>query len=141
MQQMSHDEYQQFMMHGTRTGKLATVRKDGLPHVVPIWFMLDGDDLIFMTGERTVKGYNMRRDGRVCLCVDEETPPYAFVQVTGTVQLSDNLDEMLHWGTRIGGRYMGEELAETFGRRNAVAGEMLVRLIPHNVLAFSGVAD
>jgi hypothetical protein len=103
--------------------------------------MLDGDDLIFMTGERTVKGYNMRRDRRVCLCVDEETPPYAFVQVSGTVQLSDNLDEMLHWGTRIGGRYMGEEQAETFGRRNAVVGEMLVRLTPHKVLAFSGVAD
>jgi PPOX class probable F420-dependent enzyme len=75
------EEQRAFLLHGTRTGKLATVRKDGLPHVAPVWFTLDGDIIVFTTGERTVKGSNIRRDGRVCLCVDDETPPFAYIMV------------------------------------------------------------
>jgi Pyridoxamine 5'-phosphate oxidase len=36
MHLMERDEWLAFVMHGTRTGKLATVRKDGSPHVAPI---------------------------------------------------------------------------------------------------------
>ena len=73
---MLSDEQKAFLLHGTRTGKLATVRKDGSPHVAPIWFVLDGDTLIFNTGEDTVKGASIRRDPRIALCVDDETPPW-----------------------------------------------------------------
>jgi hypothetical protein len=138
---MTSEEYRAFLLAGTRTGKLATVRPDGRPHVVPIWFDMDGETIVFMTGETTVKGRNMQHNPRVTLCVDEETPPYSFVMVEGTVTFSTDMDEMLHWGTRIGGRYMGVELAEAFGKRNAVPGEMLVRLTPQHVVAYAGVAD
>ena len=47
---MDDAEWRAFVSEGTRTGKLATVRADGRPHVVPIWFVLDGDDLVFTTG-------------------------------------------------------------------------------------------
>ena len=40
------NEQRAFLLYGTRTGKLATVREDGRPHVVPIWFVMDGDTLI-----------------------------------------------------------------------------------------------
>ena len=49
---MTHDEWRTFVQAGTRTGKLAVARKDGAPHVVPIWFVLDGDDVIFTTERR-----------------------------------------------------------------------------------------
>ena len=126
-------EERAFLLEGTRTGKLATVRKDGRPHVAPIWFTLDGDELVFTTGENTVKVSNMRRDARVALCVDDETPPYAYIQVEGTVSFSHDLEELLNWATRIGGRYMGEALAEAYGRRNGVPGELVVRLAPTRV--------
>ena len=54
--QMNGDELDRFLSTGTRTGKLATVRADGSPHVAPVWFILDHDDLVFMTGAKTVKG-------------------------------------------------------------------------------------
>ena len=38
---MADDEWRAFLLEGTRTGKLATVRADGTPHVTPIWFVLD----------------------------------------------------------------------------------------------------
>ena len=140
---MSVDERIAFLSHGTRTGKLATVREDGRPHVQPIWFVLDEDDgsLVFTTGRATVKGRNLRRDPRASLIVDDEAPPFAYVRVDGAVEISEDLDEMLVWATRIAYRYMGPELAESYGRRNAVPGELLVRLRPAHVVTEAGVAD
>jgi PPOX class probable F420-dependent enzyme len=139
---MAPEEWRAFLREGTRTGKLATVRRDGRPHVVPIWFVLgDEDRLVLTTGADTVKGRNLRRDPRVCLCVDDERPPFAFVMVEGEASLSEDPDELLRWATAIGGRYMGAEAAEAFGRRNAVPGELLVVIRPVRVVAEAGVAE
>jgi PPOX class probable F420-dependent enzyme len=138
---MSEAEWKAFVQEGTRTGKLATTRRDGRPHVVPIWFVLDGDDLVFNTGEQTVKGRSLARTGWASICVDDDRPPFSFVTVSGPVTISTHLEEMLPYATRIGARYMGEELAEQFGRRNAVQGELLVRLRAEQVFAMRDVAD
>ena len=135
MKKMTSDEARAFLLHGTRTGKLATVRKDGRSHVAPIWFLLDGDDLLFNTWHESVKAKNMRRDNRVSFCVDDENAPYAFVIVEGTAVLSDDPADMLKWATKIGGRYMGEDQAEAFGKRNSVSGELLVRVTPTKIIA------
>jgi len=138
---MSADDRRTFLSEGTRTAKLAVTRADGRPHVVPIWFVLDGDDVIFNTGAGTVKAKAMQRDGRVSLCVDDENPPFAFVTIEGVVQIGADLDEMLPWSTRIGARYMGPARAEEFGRRNAVPGELLVRVTPTRITAKANLSD
>ena len=124
-----------------RTAKLAVTRKDGSPHVAPVWVDLDGDDVVFMTSADTIKGKSILRDGRVALCWDDERPPFSFVTVTGTTSTSTDPDELLHWGTRIAARYMGEAQAEAYGRRNAVPPEMVVRVTPTRVVATVDVAD
>lgn len=141
MPRMTETEWRGFLLAGTRTGKLATTRLDGRPHVMPIWFVLDGDDLIFSTGAETVKGRSLSRTGWASLCVDDQTPPFSFVTVSGPVTISTDLDEMLPWAIRIAARYMGEARAEEFGRRNAVEGELLVRLRPDHVVATSRLAE
>ena len=83
----------------------------------------------------------MRRDPRVALVVDDERPPFSFVLVRGEVTLDDDVEAMLPWATKIGGRYMGQEQAEQLGRRNAVPGEVLVRLVPAVVIAQADLAD
>jgi PPOX class probable F420-dependent enzyme len=138
---MSEAQWKEFVSAGTRTGKLATTRRDGRPHVVPVWFTLDGDDVVFNTGASTVKGRALARNGWASMCVDDERPPFSFVAISGPVTLSEDLDEMLEWATRIAARYMGEELAERYGRRNAVDGELLVRLHAEHVLALADLAD
>lgn len=138
---MADDERRAFLMQGTRTGKLGTVRSDGRPHVAAVWFVLDGDDIVFMTGAGTLKGRNLRRDPRATLYVDDDAPPFAFVRCDGRVTITEDLEEMLGWSTRIAARYMGAALAESYGRRNAVAGELLVRLTPERIVTEAGVAD
>ncbi|MEV0614577.1 PPOX class F420-dependent oxidoreductase [Nonomuraea sp. NPDC050404] len=140
MEQMSDAEWREFVMSGTRTGKLAVTLADGAPHVTPIWFLLDGDAVVFNTGETSLKGKALSRDPRAALCVDDENPPYSYVLIKGSATLSLDLEEMLAWSTEIGRRYMGDDRAEQFGTRNAVPGEFLVRLNIETVIAHRAIA-
>jgi PPOX class probable F420-dependent enzyme len=98
------------------TAKVATVRADGRPHVTPVWIALHGDDILFTTDETSLKAKAISRDPRICLCVDDEHPPFSYVIVEGTAALSTDLDDLLRWATIIGGRYMGAERADQYGR-------------------------
>ena len=138
---MTDDERRRFLMDGTRTGKLATTLRDGSPHVTPIWFVLDGDVLVFTTHESSVKGQALLRDPRVSMAVDDQTPPYSFVMVQGTAEVSRDYDDLVAWATKIGGRYMGAERAEEFGRRNGVEGELLVRVTATKTIALKDVSN
>ncbi len=139
MASLSDPDVRAFLTHGTRTGKLGWTGRDGRPLVAPIWFLLEGSGadstLVFNTGADTAKGRALARDPRAVLCVDLEEPPFAFVQVQGTVTLSEDPDELMRTATALGGRYMGADRAEEFGTRNAVPGELVVRLVPTKVLA------
>jgi PPOX class probable F420-dependent enzyme len=132
---LSDPEVRDFLSHGTRTGKLSWLSASGRPLVAPVWFVVDGDGLVFNTGKDTAKGRALARDPRVSLCVDLEEPPYAFVQVQGEAELSEEPAELLRTATAIAARYMGADHAEEFGKRNAVPGELVVRLRPVKVLA------
>lgn len=145
MREMSREEWWAFASEGTRTGMLGLVRANGAPIVTPVWFVLhegpDGDELIFTTGTDTLKGKAIRRDPRISLAVDDQRPPFSYVQFTAEARLTSDHDEVLEWATRIGGRYMGADQAEQFGRRNAVPEESLVRAKITTVLARAGIAD
>ena len=127
---------------GARPGeaRLAPVRPDGRPHVVPIWFERDEEQIVFTTWHTSVKARNLDRNPWLSLCVDDEAPPFAYVKVDGTAEFSDDRDELRHWATRIAARYMGAALAETYGNRNAVAGELLVRVTLTGMMGEDDVA-
>ena len=124
----------EFLSAGTRTGKLGWVAADGRPLVAPVWFVVEGDDLLFNTGAATAKGQAIARDPRIVLTVDLEEPPYAFVQVQGVAEVTEELGEVRRIATLAGARYMGADRAEEFGARNGVPGELGVRLRPTKVV-------
>lgn len=134
MTAVTGDAWRDFVLSTPRIAKLASVRAGGSPHLAPIWIDLDGDTIVFTTMATTVKARNVRRDSRVALCVDDDAFPYAFVIIEGTAAIEElSLEQLRYWTTRIAGRYMGAERAEEFGRRNAVPGELLVRVTPTRV--------
>jgi hypothetical protein len=140
---MTDDEIRSFLTAlPARTGKLATVRADGRPHVAPVWYIVDDDGaLCFNTGERSVKGRNLLRDGRAAICVDDERPPFSFVTVEGEVEIVRDLGQVRQWAERIAEHYMGADRAAEFGERNGVEGELLVRLRPASVQAGADLSD
>jgi len=124
-----------FLSEGTRTGKLAYTNAAGRVLVAPIWYIVEDGDLIFNTGEDTVKGKFLVRERQATICVDLEQPPYGFVQVQGNAELSNDPEELLRTATAIAARYVGPDRADEFGQRNAAPGELVVRLRPTKVLA------
>lgn len=141
MEEMSTQEWKSFLLHGTRTAKIATVRDDGRPHVTPVWFVFDGEKILFMTWHQSVKAKNLRRDPRVTLCVDEETPLYSFVMVEGKAHITEQDPDRGVWSRKIARRYMGADQARAYGERNDVEGEWVVRIQPTHVVAKKNVAE
>ena len=137
---MTDDERRQFLLAPGRTGHLATVRPDGRPHVAPIWFTLDGDDVLFNTAAETVKGRNLRRTGRASLSVDLPTMPYGFVHLEGPVTFDDDPGSYRPWSRQISAKYVPHDEVEAFTDRNAVDGELLVRMTPDTVVAIADMA-
>lgn len=129
-----------FLSAGTRTGKLGYLAADGRPLVAPVWFLVEDGQLVFNTGSATAKGRALLRDPRVVLVVDDDKPPFSFVQVQGIASISAEDPDLLGTATRIAARYMGQDRAEEFGRRNGVPGELVVRITPTKVIAAFDVA-
>jgi PPOX class probable F420-dependent enzyme len=131
---LTDPEVSAFLTAGTRTGKLSYAGGDGRPLVTPVWFIVEDGSIVFNTGKETAKGRALARDPRVALCVDLEEPPYAFVQVQGVAELSEDPSELVRTATAIAARYVGAERAAQFGQRNGVPGELVVRLRPTRVV-------
>ena len=134
------DDVIAFLSEGTRTGMLGYLASDGRPLAAPVWFIVDAGQVVFNTGKNTAKGRALLRDPRVVMCVDDPRPPYSFVQIQGVAAISEDPKELLDIATRTGGRYMGADRAEEFGRRNGVPGELVVRIQPTKVLNAFDVA-
>jgi PPOX class probable F420-dependent enzyme len=135
MASVTDPEVHKFLTEGTRTGKLAYTNAAGRVLVAPIWYIVEDGDLIFNTGADTVKGKFLVRERQATICVDLEQPPYAFVQVQGNAELSNDPEELLRTATALAARYVGPDRADEFGQRNGVPGELVVRLRPTKVLA------
>ena len=130
-----------FLTSGTRTAVLATTRADGRPHAVPVCFVLDDDDVLFLTNEATAKGRALQRDPRVTLVVDDETPPFAFVMIDGTAQLSRSSDDIDRVAPEIAERYDGPDGIEDFVRFAHQALGTLVRVTPTKIVALDHVGE
>ena len=149
MTEMSKAEIGRFLMKGTFTGKLATVKEDGGSHVVPIWFVLERKksrdkigNIIFTTGSTSVKANNIQRDNRISICIDDQIPPFSFVTIFGTAKIYPyKQKEVLKWATEIAERYMGKSNAEAYGRRNSEEGLVLVRIKPTRIIAEKDIAS
>jgi PPOX class probable F420-dependent enzyme len=147
---MSKAEIKKFLMQDTFTAKLTTVNKDGSPHVVPVWFVLDErknlttkkiEDIIFTTYENSLKATNIRRDNRVSICVDDQTPQFSFVTIHGIAKIvRQKYNELLKLNTRIAERYMGKSNAKAYGKRNSTEGVILVRVKPTRIIAEKDIA-
>jgi PPOX class probable F420-dependent enzyme len=134
------DEVTEFLSAGNRPAMLGYLAADGRPLVAPVWFIVDGDELVFNTARESAKGRALARDSRVVICVDDPHPPYSFVQVQGIATVQDGAADLLDIATRIGGRYMGAHRAEEIGKRNAVPGELVVRVRPTKIVSAFNVA-
>jgi PPOX class probable F420-dependent enzyme len=136
---MTDAQVREFLEHGTRTAKLATVGPDTHPHVVPVWFVLDGEDLVVTTMSGSMKARHMALNPRVAVSVDDERPPFAFVAIRGTATLHPNPVDLLTWLTRIAHRYFAGPEADDLARHYASIDDLIVRIRIHSAIGRADV--
>jgi PPOX class probable F420-dependent enzyme len=142
MPEMTSYEIRNFLLKGTFTGKLGTVNKNGTSHIVPIWYALNKENnILFNTGKNSVKAKNIQRDNRVRLCVDDQIPLYSFVIIDGIAEIMNvEPNELFKWAKIIAARYMGNDKADEYGKRNSSEGELLIKIKPTKIIGQKDIA-
>lgn len=104
---MSEAEVLDFLGSGARTLQVATIGKDGAPHVAPMWFVLDDDKIVFRSFTKSQKIVNLQRDPRLTVLV-EAGGTYETLQgvmIKGHARLITDPAYVLEIYGRLGARY------------------------------------
>ncbi len=114
--------------------KLATINADGTPHLVPIWYMHDGRDLLMITRPTSRKVRNLRRDPRVTVCIDRPTPPYAGAVVRGVAELEQVAHQDLAVPMAV--RYLGVDAGRLIGAQYAELDLMTIHIHVEHLMSW-----
>jgi len=122
-----------------RIGVLSYARRDGRPNQVPIWYAYRDGRFLMLTSKTSPKAKALARDSRVCLTIQDETPPYRAVIIDGRVDLS-KIDAGAALNSELAIRYFGKlggrEYEKMTAAENAKTGMVLITLIPESVRGF-----
>jgi nitroimidazol reductase NimA-like FMN-containing flavoprotein (pyridoxamine 5'-phosphate oxidase superfamily) len=116
-----------------RTARLATIGEDGYPHIVPIYFMLDGDDLIFGTERSNRKVRNALQNPKGAVLIGgERTVEDAGYMIQGDLSVEEDVDpEVIR---RLAYRYEPKDEAEKSLAELENADLVLIRLKPKSII-------
>jgi PPOX class probable F420-dependent enzyme len=118
------------------TGVVSTVRADGRPHAKPIFFEVEGADILFITARSTVTGKNLARDPRVTVCVEVEAPIFRYVTLDGMAALSTcatDPTKLRHLAGRLAARYRGVDQEQAMARSTWLMSVYLIRMTVTNI--------
>ena len=117
MPKLTEDEVQKFLDERGHILRIGTVDADGYPSVLPIWFIREGDDIVFTPRGPARFLADIRRDPRVGLSIDEDPLPYRKVTIRGTARIVHEPGEDDEWRDlyrRIAKRYVDDEAADAY---------------------------
>jgi len=95
------------LVRGANFAHLATLMRDGAPHVDAVWIDLEGESIIVCSGAGSLKARNTKRDARVGLSVIAMNNPYREAQLRGRV-IEQRPDPDLTAIDRVSRKYTGK---------------------------------
>lgn len=112
---------------------MVTLRADGSPHAIPIWYEYRNGEFIVFTSSTFQRVKNLRRDSRAAITISTHDEPYMYVSAEGPVVITS--DGVAETGLSIARRYMGENaqqfLDDVFDEHS-----VLLRLTPERILTW-----
>jgi len=117
---------------------LATVDGKGRPHATPIWYMLDGDEIVLSVGRGGQKHRNLERNPEVTLVIDSRKVPYYALMLSGPVEIGPALEGAPKLALVT--RYLGEEMGKRYIEMTEGEDGVSLRLKPRKVMEFNGRA-
>src|SRR3712207_6215324 len=97
------------LVEGPNYGHLATLLRDGAPHVVPVWLGLERGHVCFFTQPGSQKAKNVARDPRVAISIADHENPYRMVTLRGRVAETLHGDAALAVMDRMARVYTGAD--------------------------------
>lgn len=91
----SNDPEQAHTAERLRTAEilwLATVRPDGRPHLVPVWFLWEGETILIFSKPNNQKIRNLRQNPAVTVSLDATGRGNDVIVLEGTAQFVDDPD-------------------------------------------------
>ena len=130
---MTPDERRKFLEEH-RFGVLGVERAGKAPHLTPVYYTPDGDDLIVSITRTRYKAKLIERAGRVNFCVLDEQFPFDYLSITGTARLEDQnaVDTMARIGEKMYGRPVGPEMRPQLEERAEKEGRIVLRITPES---------
>ena len=117
---------------------VTTLRRDGSPHMTPVWHLVDGDEVVIAIGRETVKARNVRDNPFVALCVAADASPQPWVLVNGAAHVSEERVEEVVRAVSV--HYLGEEEAGPYVEDILQKLDfVLLRITPDRVKGFDGL--
>jgi PPOX class probable F420-dependent enzyme len=126
MSEPAFSKRQRTFLEKARIGRLATIRRDGTPHIAPVWFMVEGDAVLILTDRGSQKHRNIERDPRVEFCIDDEQAPYHTVIVRGRVTVEEPRGPA--WRFSLAVHYLGPEGGRRYVESTPAGDEVLLRI-------------
>ena len=132
MPQLTPSEVDEYL-DGPHVAHFASIRRNGSPHVSPVWYRWDsGADasagtVTVVSGDSAVKTRNVLQNPRVSLSIATDEWPYQYVILEGNAAVTyDNIEETV---VNIFSRYEGEERGREDARELADGAEKLVVIV------------
>jgi PPOX class probable F420-dependent enzyme len=114
---------------------LATVGRDGAPHVTPVWFRYEDGDFKVLVDRGSQKHRNIERDPRVVLCVDDrERPPFHTVIVHGRARVEPHSGDA--WRLALAVHYLGEERGRRYVETTPPGDGLMLVITPARVVGW-----
>ncbi|MBB5911494.1 PPOX class probable F420-dependent enzyme [Nocardia transvalensis] len=111
---------------------IATIGRDGQPHLVVNWIERDGDELVYSTTVTRQQYKNLARDPRITVMINPPEDPYRYAQIRGTVTLTPDPERELP--DRLSRKYTGQRYADFNPGSANDADRVIVRITPTKVL-------
>ncbi len=129
-------------LSGPIVARLATIKKDGAPYIVPIYQEYDGEVMWVIPRERSVFVQHIKRDPRVAVSCALDQAPWTRILIEGRAEIVEgpklsNEGFIADVGNRMSLRYLGEHSVE-YAEITSDRPRYLIRIIPEKVTSWTG---
>lgn len=134
---MSINEQQRQFLADHRLCVLGYNRAEGPPALTPVYYVLDGDEIVISTTSSRAKGKAGKRGREMSVCVLAEESPFDFVTVFGKARVEEEgaVEAMMAIGSKMTGRTIGEEARPALEARAAAEGRVVLRITPTRAIS------
>lgn len=129
-------------LKGPNIAKVATVRKDGSPSVVPVWYYWDGKHCFVVGRKKSAWVKDLKHERRVTVLIDDAKPPYPKVTIEGKAKvIGTDLDDWIDIGRQMVKKYFGPDAGDSYLEGSIDQPRITIRVTPSKITTWIVPSD